>query len=60
MVLNIHLDSLFLHCMCFVKREKMLQKLFFLEDKTHINNPVMILAVHTQVWLKMQADRSNL
>lgn len=38
----------------------MLQKLFFLEDKTHINNPVMILAVHTQVWLKMQADRSNL
>lgn len=51
-----------LHVLC-QKREDA-AKAFFLEDKIRINNPLMLSAVHTtrfsQVWLKMQADRSNL
>lgn len=51
-----------LHVLC-QKREDA-AKAFFLEDKICINNPLMLSAVHTtrfsQVWLKMQADRSNL
>lgn len=47
-----------LHMLC-QKREDA-AKAFFLEDKTHINNPLTLLAVHTQVLLKMQADTSNL
>lgn len=35
-------------------------KALFLEDKAHINNPLLLLAVYTQVWLKMQTDKSNL
>lgn len=39
-------------------------KAFFLEDKTHIKNALLLLAVHTtcfsQIRLKMPADRSNL